>query len=336
MTTGEPTVGEAEVTGGAELPVGAGVGAAVTVERTDPPRTGSTAAATSPARRRRAWRGPRRNPVATVLWYLALLVLAAIVLYPLVWLVFATFKPSSEFGQNAGLLPWQPTVANYSRVWEGIAGIPLWRYGLNSLLVASLAVVGTLGSSSLAAYAFARVPFRGSGLFFAAMIGTLLLPFHVIIIPQYVIFNQLDLVDTYIPLVIGKFLATDAFFVFLMVQFIRNIPRELDEAARIDGAGHLRTFWSIIVPLLRPALVTSGIFSFIWTWNDFLPPLIYLTSPENYTLPVALRLFNDATSTSDYGATIAASFLALIPVLLFFLVFQRLLIQGVATQGLKG
>jgi multiple sugar transport system permease protein len=291
---------------------------------------------TVPSARSRAWRGPRRNPVALALWYSTLLVLGLILLYPLVWLTFASLKPSSEFGQNSGLLPWEPTFANYAKVWSGIAGIPLWRYGLNSLVVASLAVVGTLTSSSLTAYAFARIPFRGSGIFFTAMIGTLLLPFHVIIIPQYILFQKLGFVDTYVPLLVGKFLAADAFFVFLMVQFIRNIPHEMDEAARIDGAGHIRIFWSIILPHTRPALVTSGIFTFIWTWNDFLPPLIYLTSPKNYTLPIALRLFNDTTSTSDYGATVAASFVALIPVLLFFLVFQRLLIQGVATQGLKG
>ncbi|GAA1403666.1 carbohydrate ABC transporter permease [Catellatospora coxensis] len=293
---------------------------------------GRTAPDTGPAPRR----GRRRGLASTIVWYLTLLVLAAVVLYPLVWLVLATLKPSSEFGRNSGMLPWEPTLDNYARVWDGIAGIPLWRYFLNSLIVASLAVVGTLGSSALAGYAFARVAFKGSGILFAAMIGTLLLPFHVIIIPQYIIFNELDLVDTYVPLLIGKYLGTEAFFVFLMVQFIRNIPRELDEAARIDGAGHPRIFRSIIVPLLRPALVTGGIFSFIWTWNDFLGPLIYLTSPENYTLPVALRLYNDATSTSDHGATVAASLLSLIPVLLFFLIFQRLLIRGVATQGLKG
>ncbi|GIF97069.1 carbohydrate ABC transporter permease [Catellatospora citrea] len=291
-----------------------------------------TARAGRPARPRRR----RRGLLTTIVWYLLLLALAAVVLYPLVWLFFATLKPSSEFGRNSGLLPWEPTLDNYARVWDGIAGIPLWRYGLNSLIVASLAVVGTLGSSALAGYAFARVAFKGSKILFAAMIGTLLLPFHVIIIPQYIIFNQLDLLDTYVPLLIGKFLGTEAFFVFLMVQFIRNIPRELDEAARIDGAGHPRIFWSIVVPLLRPALVTGGIFSFIWTWNDFLGPLIYLTSPENYTLPIALRLYNDTTSTSDYGATVAASLLSLIPVLLFFLIFQRMLIRGVATQGLKG
>ncbi|GAA2011629.1 carbohydrate ABC transporter permease [Microbacterium ulmi] len=286
--------------------------------------------------RRRRFGGPRRNPVATVIWLVVLIALTAVVLYPIVWLVFASFKPSSEFGQNSGLLALSPTFDNYVKVWGGIAGVPLWRFFANSAIVASLAVVGTLASSALAAYAFARIPFKGVGILFAAMIGTLLLPFHVIIIPQYIIFNQLDLIDTYVPLLLGKFLAVEAFFVFLMVQFIRNIPRELDEAARIDGAGHIRIFWAIIVPLIRPALITAAIFSFIWTWNDFFAPLIYLTSPENYTLPVALRLFNDATSTSDYGATVAASFVALIPVLLFFLFFQRFLIQGVATQGLKG
>ena len=168
------------------------------------------------------------------------------------------------------------------------------------------------------------------------MIGTLLLPFHVLIIPQYILFNNLGLVDTFIPLLLPKFLATEAFFVFLLVQFIRQMPRDMDEAARIDGAGHFRIFWSIILPLIRPALITCSIFAFIWAWNDFLGPLLYLTSPENYPLPIALRLYNDQSSTSDYGATVTASFIALLPVLLFFLVFQRFLVDGVATQGLKG
>jgi multiple sugar transport system permease protein len=188
----------------------------------------------------------------------------------------------------------------------------------------------------MAAYAFARIRFRGVSVFFTAMIGTLLLPFHVLIIPQYILFQKIGLVDTYVPLLIGKFLAVEAFFVFLMVQFIRNLPRELDEAARIDGAGHIRIFVSIIVPLIRPSMITAAIFSFIWTWNDFLGPLLYITSPEKYPLPIALRLYNDATSTSDYGATATVAMLALVPILLFFVVFQRFLVAGVATQGLKG
>ncbi len=282
--------------------------------------------------------GPRRKKltISKIVWTVILVALTAIVLYPLLWLFVSTFKPSSEFGQNPGLIPENPTIDNYIKVLEGIGGIPLWRFFSNSLIIALLAVVGTLFSSALAAYAFARIRFKGAGILFAAMIGTLLLPFHVIIIPQYIIFQRLDLVDTYVPLLIGKFLATEAFFVFLIVQFIRNIPRDMDEAARIDGAGHIRIFTAIILPLIKPALITSAIFAFIWTWNDFLGPLLYVNSPELYPLPIALRLYNDATSTSDYGATVAVSFLALLPILLFFIVFQRFLIDGVATQGLKG
>ncbi|MBM7503916.1 carbohydrate ABC transporter permease [Agromyces aurantiacus] len=285
-----------------------------------------------PAGRRRI----KRKTVNTVIWFVVLLAVTAVVLYPLVWLVFATFKPSSEFGQNPGLLPDQPTIDNYFKVLEGIGGVPLWRFFANSLLIAVLAVVGTLFSSALAAYAFARVQFKGVGILFAAMIGTLLLPFHVVIIPQYIMFQKLELVDTYWPLILPKFLATEAFFVFLIVQFIRNIPRDMDEAAKIDGAGHWRIFVSIILPLIKPALITSAIFTFIWTWNDFLGPLLYVNSPELYPLPVALRLYNDQTSSSDYGATVAVSFLALLPILIFFVVFQRFLVDGVATQGLKG
>ncbi|WP_127473329.1 carbohydrate ABC transporter permease [Microbacterium sulfonylureivorans] len=277
-----------------------------------------------------------RKTWQTVIWLVVLLAITAVVLYPLVWLFLSTFKPNSEFGQNPGLIPQNPTLDNYAKVGEGIAGVPMWRFFANSLIIAIGSVIGTVLSSALAAYAFARIQFRGLGVLFAAMIGTLLLPFHVLIIPQYILFQRLDMIDTFIPLLLPKFLATEAFFVFLLVQFIRQMPRDMDEAARIDGAGHLRIFWSIILPLIKPALITCAIFAFIWSWNDFLGPLLYLTSPENYPLPIALRLYNDQSSTSDYGATVTASFIALLPVLLFFLVFQRFLVDGVATQGLKG
>lgn len=285
-------------------------------------------AGTRRRRKRKTWQ--------SVVWFVVLLALTAIVLYPLVWMFFSTFKPNSEFGQNIGLIPDNPTLDNYFKITEGIAGIPMWQFYVNSLIIAVGSVIGTVISSALAAYAFARIQFKGLGILFAAMIGTLLLPFHVVIIPQYLLFNTLGLVDTFWPLLLPKFLATEAFFVFLLVQFMRQMPRDMDEAARIDGAGHVRIFWAIIVPLIKPALITCAIFSFIWAWNDFLGPLLYLSSPGNYPLPIALRLYNDQTSTSDYGATITASFVALLPVLGFFLVFQRFLVDGVATQGLKG
>lgn len=287
---------------------------------------------TAPKGRRKV----KRKTWQTVIWFAVLIAITAVVLYPLVWLLFSTFKPNGEFGQNMGLLPNSPTIENYVKVLEGIAGVPLWRFFANSLLIAVVSVIGTVLSSAMAAYAFGRIQFKGLGILFAAMIGTLLLPFHVVIIPQYILFNNLGMVDTFWPLLIPKFLATEAFFVFLLVQFIRQMPRDMDEAARIDGAGHIRIFWAIIIPLIKPALITCAIFSFIWAWNDFLGPLLYLTSPENYPLPIALRLYNDQSSSSDFGATVTASFLALLPVLLFFLVFQRFLVDGVATQGLKG
>ncbi|KQQ09805.1 MULTISPECIES: carbohydrate ABC transporter permease [Rathayibacter] len=289
---------------------------------------------TEPAPKKRPAR--KRPKATTIVWIVAMIALTAVVLYPLIWMGAAAFKPNSEFGGQTSLLPQNPTIDNFVKVFAGVGGVPLWQFFLNSTVLAIGSVIGVVISSSMAAYAFARLDFRGRPLYFALMIGTLLLPMHVLLIPQYTIFRTLGMMDTYWPLLIGKFLATEAFFVFLMVQFIRNLPRELDEAARIDGAGHIRVFGSITIPLIRPALITSSIFAFIWSWNDFLGPLLYLNTPDKQPLPLALRVYNDQTSASDYGATIAVSVLALLPVLIFFIIFQRFLVDGVATQGLKG
>lgn len=272
----------------------------------------------------------------SIIRQIALLVIVAVVLYPVLWLVGASFKNGFEIFGNAAVLPQEPTVANFSTVLGGIGTVSFWRFLLNSLVIATLSVIGIVASSSVSAYAFARLSFPGRGALFSVMISTLLLPVHVVIIPQYILFQRAGLIDTFVPLTIGKFLAVEAFFVFLYVQFIRSIPRELDEAARIDGCGHAATFMRIIFPLLNPATITASIFAFIWSWNEFLGPLLYLTSPENYTLPMALRTYNDATSAGNFGAVMALAILALIPVLLFFAIFQRFLTGGVATQGLKG
>ena len=277
-----------------------------------------------------------RRRFGSLWWHLGALALLAVVLYPIVWVVAASFKPSQAILGSLELLPTEPTVANYERAIEGVAGISVLRFFWNSTLLAVLAVIGTVASSALAGYAFARLRFRGRTTMFGLMIATLLLPFHVLIIPQYAVFQNLGLVDTYVPLLIGKFLAAEAFFVFLMVQFMRNIPHELDESARIDGAGQWGTFWHVILPLSRPAMITTAIFTFIWTWNDFFGPLIYVSTPEKYPLPLALQLYIDQTSLSDYGALMAMSMLALLPVIGFFLFFQRFLVEGVSTSGLKG
>jgi multiple sugar transport system permease protein len=206
---------------------------------------------------------------------------------------------------------------------------------INSAIVVVGAIAGILFSCSLAAYAFARLKFRLKTLWFAIMLMTIMLPIHVIVVPQYIIFNKLGFVNTFVPLILPKFLATDAFFVFLMVQFIRGIPRELDEAAVIDGCGHWRIFSRVMLPLMGPALGTTAIFTFIWTWSDFFTPLIYLTNPIAYTVPVALRSFLDATTASNWGAMFAMSVVTLIPLFLAFLFGQRFLVRGIATTGGK-
>ncbi|MFV2143579.1 MULTISPECIES: carbohydrate ABC transporter permease [Isoptericola] len=277
-----------------------------------------------------------RRRVKSVIFHTVAIIATVVVLYPAAWMVFASMKPNSDIIGNTQLLPDVWTIEHYVSALSGIGGVSFWTFFGNSLLLAALSVVGTVLSSTVAAYAFARISFPGRNVMFAIMIGTLLLPFHVTIIPQYILFNNLGMVNTYIPLLAPKFLAAEAFFIFLMVQFIRGIPRSLDEAARIDGCGHARTFWQIILPLMRPAIVTSSIFTFIWSWNDFLGPLLYLKDPSLYTMPIALRQYVDQTSVSDYGAQMAMAVLALLPVMLFFVVFQRFLINGVATQGLKG
>ena len=188
----------------------------------------------------------------------------------------------------------------------------------------------------MAAYAFARLEFTGKSFWFAIMLLSIMLPIHVIIVPQYVLFSQLGWVNTFLPLIVPKLLATDAFFIFLMVQFIRGIPRELDEAARIDGAGHPRIFLQIILPLMVPALATTTIFTFIWTWNDFFSQLIYLTEARSCT-PSRSRCdaFVDSRASTDFGAMFAMSVVSLIPIFLVFLFGQRYLVKGIATTGIK-
>jgi multiple sugar transport system permease protein len=269
-------------------------------------------------------------------WHAVCLVLLAALLYPVIWLVSMSFKPAEEIVSSVTLLPKKIVLGNYGEAMKGSGGVSVWQFFGNSLAVAGLSVVGNLVSCTLAAYAFARLRFRLRGPLFAFMLATIMLPAHVVLIPQYTIFNELGMVDTFWPLALPKFLATDAFFIFLIVQFMRGLPDELADAARIDGCGPVRSFGYVILPLSRPALVTTAIFTFIWTWNDFLSQLIYLNTPDKYTMPLALRLYIDQTSESSYGPMFAMSVLTLLPIGLFFFAFQRLLVEGVSTSGMGG
>jgi multiple sugar transport system permease protein len=266
--------------------------------------------------------------------HVALAVSALVMLYPLIWMVVSSLRPGNEIFREPGLLVKDLRIENYRLGWNALTE-PFTRYLLNSAAVVLGAVLGNLVSCSMAAYAFARLEFVGKKFWFAIMLLSIMLPIHVVIVPQYILFSQAGWINTFLPLIIPKFLATDAFFVFLMVQFIRGIPRELDEAARIDGCGRGGIFLRVILPLMVPALATTTIFTFIWTWNDFFSQLIYLTDPKMYTVPVALRSFVDATAESSWGSMFAMSVVSLVPIFLAFLLGQRFLIKGIATTGIK-
>jgi multiple sugar transport system permease protein len=284
----------------------------------------------SPLRKLRSLTGSRRILVHTLLVGVAI-----VMLYPLLWMLSSSLKPDTEIFTHPGLIPNALHPENYSEGWSG-SGNSFSLYITNSLIVTIGAVIGNVISCSLAAFAFARFEFRGKKLWFGVMLGTLMLPMQATLIPQYTIFYNLTWINTFLPLVVPKFLAADAFFIFLMVQFIRSIPRELDQAAMMDGANPLQIYWKIILPLMRPALITTTIFTFIWTYDDFLSQLVYLQQNDRFTVPLGLTLFLDKTSGSSYGAMFAMSTLALVPTLACFLIFQKRLVEGLATTGMKG
>ena len=269
------------------------------------------------------------------LTYIVVSAVALLMLYPLIWMISASFKPEDLIFSNPGLFSPQWTLQNYSDGWNAL-DYPFTQFFVNSLIICLGAIVGNVLSCSMAAYAFARLRFKFKPVWFAVMLGSIMLPSHALIVPQYILFKSLGWVNTFLPMVVPKFLATDAFFIFLMIQFIRNIPLELDDAAKMDGCGMFSFYWRIIMPLAVPALVTTAIFTFIWTWSDFFTQLIYLNDESLYTVPLALRSFLDSTGNSAFGQLFAMSLLSLIPIIGFFLAFQRLLLNGISTSGLKG
>jgi multiple sugar transport system permease protein len=270
-----------------------------------------------------------------LLMYLLVIAGAVVMIYPLLWLFSASFKPQDVLFTSLGLSSPQWTLGNYLDGW-GALDYPFTQFFVNSLIICLGAVVGNIISCSMAAYAFARLRFKYKALWFIIMQGSIMLPLHALIVPQYIIFKDLGWINTFLPMVVPKFLGTDTFFIFLMIQFIRGIPLELDDAAKIDGCGRFAFYWNVIIPLSLPALVTTAIFTFIWTWSDFFTQLIFLNDESLYTVPIALRTFLDSTGTSAYGELFAMSALSLVPIVGFFLIFQRLLLDGASTTGLKG
>ncbi len=264
-----------------------------------------------------------------------MIIFTLIMIYPLVWMVSSSLKESSSVFVDAhSLIPDGWHFENYITGWKGFGGISFSTFFVNSAIISVVATIGSILSSTLIAYGFARVKFAGKNIWFVCMMLTMMLPFEMVMIPQYIMFNKFNWIDTYLPLILPTFFGIP-FFIFLIMQFIRTIPTELDEAAKIDGCNTFQIFYRIIVPLIVPAMMTSAIFSFYWRWDDFMGPLIYLSTPEKYPVSLALKLFSDPNSVTNWGAMFAMSTLSIVPIFVIFFLFQRYIVDGISTSGLK-
>jgi len=269
--------------------------------------------------------------------HLFIIALGLVMLYPIVWMIVSSFKPNNMIFSDPSLIPKAVTLENYVSGWKGYAGVSFGKFFLNSIFMCVVAIIGNLITCTMAAYAFGRLKFAGRNILFAMMMVTLMLPGHVTTVPRYILFNNFGWVGSYLPILAPKFLATDAFFVFLLVQFMRSLPKELEEAAILDGCSKVGVFFRIIVPLSTPALVTTALFTFLWTWDDFFNQLLYLTNPAIFSVSRALRTFvGDAGAVSNWGGALAMSTLSMIPLFILFFSLQKYFVQGISTTGLKG
>ena len=242
-----------------------------------------------------------------IIYHIVVFIIGVIMIYPLLWMVMSSFKETGTIFTTAGsLIPETFTLENYTNGWKGFAKVPFSAFFKNSMLISVLATLGTIMSSALVAYGFARFKFFGHNILFAAMLVTMMLPAQVLMIPQYLWYQKLGWVGTYLPLIVPYFFATQGFFVYMISNFIGGIPKELDEAAKIGR------------------------------WDDFLSPLLYVSKSSKYPVSLALKLFCDPGSTSDYGAMFAMATLSVLPAIMIFLFFQKYLVEGISTSGLKG
>ena len=277
----------------------------------------------------------RLKPLRRAIYHLVAAAGALLMVYPVIWLFMSSFKVSETIFVTSGtLIPDKWVWENYVDGWKGVGGLHFGTFIRNSLVLLVLATVGAVLSSALVAFGFARLKFKGSGVWFALMMLTLMLPFEVTLVPQYIMFAKLGWLNSIKPIVVPAYFGAP-FFIFLMIQFIRTIPAEMDEAATIDGCGKFKLFCRIILPLIAPAMATAAIFSFYWRWEDLLGPVLYLNKPSMYPVSMALKMYLDAETISNWGAMFAMSVVSLLPVLAVFFAFQKQIVEGISTSGLK-
>jgi multiple sugar transport system permease protein len=272
----------------------------------------------------------RVNVARQTVVYAVLLILCAMVLLPLVWMVTGSFKtPAQISGETISFWPRPAAPENYPDAWryEPSLRLGMGQYFLNSLLIAIFAVLGQLASSSLVAYGFARVRFHGREAWFLVLLATMMLPSEVTMIPLFILFREIGWTNSFLPLIVPQFFGS-AFNIFLLRQFFMTIPREMDEAAMLDGCSRLGVYWRIILPLSTPALIVTGVFTFLWNWQDLLGPLIYLDSVESRTVALGLSYLLTPTQNNP-GLIFAAATVALLPVVVLFFIGQRYITKGI-------
>ncbi|MGX1793938.1 carbohydrate ABC transporter permease [Microbacterium sp. NPDC055312] len=297
------------------------------------PATDSTVAIVAPGTRRRRPGGAVSRRTGPVLLHVVLIIAGISMVFPFIWMLLTSLKTLPQLLQNPlEFLPNPWTVDNYSEAWNAV---PFGQAYLNSLYITVLVVAGTLVTASMAGYAFARIRFRGSKVLFIVFLATQMIPAQVTLIPFYLLMSNLGWVDSHLALTVPGMIA-NPFAVFLMRQFVLSLPKELEEAALVDGAGRLRTFFSIVLPNLRPGLAALAIITALGVWNAFLFPLVLLNSPDLFTVPLLLASFQGQHGSVNYGLVMAASAIATVPMLIVFVIGQRKILNSMAASGLGG
>ncbi len=281
----------------------------------------------------------RQRMISLTLRYFVLIVVGIIMLYPLVWMVGATFKNNNEIFTSMNPIPFNPTLDGYKAAMENYGGaINIWKAMLNTYSYVIPEVIFTIISSVLTAYGFGRFKFKGHDLLFSAMMAMLFLPQVVLNVPQYIMFNNFGWIGSrlYLPLVVPTLFATETYFIFMLIQFLRNVPKDLEEAASIDGCNVMQTLIQIIVPMLMPAIVSCALFKFMWSSNDFMGPLLYVNTPAKYPATIFVKLSMDSDAGFNWNKILALSLISILPSIIVFFAAQNQFVEGISAGGVKG
>ncbi|WP_330407998.1 carbohydrate ABC transporter permease [Vallitalea guaymasensis] len=274
--------------------------------------------------------------IVRIIAFVFLSLLGIFMTYPLLWLISSSLKENSEIFKSLSLIPQKIVMNSYSEGWKGVGQFGYSTFFGNTFKLVIPITFFTVISSTIVGYGFARFTFPFKKFFFSVMLAGLMLPSSVIIIPRYLLFNRFGWLDSYLPFIVPAMFATNAFFIFMMVQFFRGIPKELDEAGIIDGCNSLQILTRILLPLCKPAIFSAMLFQFIWAWSDFFSPLIYINSVKKYPLSLALRMMLDLGEQAQWNQIMAMSVLSIVPPVILFFTAQKYFVEGISTSGLKG